>query len=178
MRELPAAAWGSGCGEVMGRAGLGGVELLPAPAELNKCLFVACPGVLGRAGTRSQRSQRSQHSQRSSRRAGRWFPRGCCRAPAPASAVLTCHHLSVPRRALQHTNLLQCLAQCAEVTPYLLVMEFCPLVSPPQPPCPVLLAKVLPRVPQGRARSSAQLGTAEPVGSPWLVTVTPPCRVT
>ncbi|KAH0629356.1 hypothetical protein JD844_011376 [Phrynosoma platyrhinos] len=30
-------------------------------------------------------------------------------------------------RALQHTNLLQCLAQCAEVTPYLLVMEFCPL---------------------------------------------------
>ncbi|XP_055651157.1 serine/threonine-protein kinase LMTK1 isoform X2 [Falco peregrinus] len=32
-----------------------------------------------------------------------------------------------PYRALQHTNLLQCLAQCAEVTPYLLVMEFCPL---------------------------------------------------
>lgn len=37
--------------------------------------------------------------------------------------------LALPRRALQHTNLLQCLAQCAEVTPYLLVMEFCPLVS-------------------------------------------------
>ncbi|XP_057630198.1 serine/threonine-protein kinase LMTK1 isoform X2 [Chionomys nivalis] len=32
-----------------------------------------------------------------------------------------------PYRALQHGNLLQCLAQCAEVTPYLLVMEFCPL---------------------------------------------------
>uniref|UniRef100_A0A8C8RZQ6 non-specific serine/threonine protein kinase n=1 Tax=Pelusios castaneus TaxID=367368 RepID=A0A8C8RZQ6_9SAUR len=32
-----------------------------------------------------------------------------------------------PYRALQHTNLLQCMAQCAEVTPYLLVMEFCPL---------------------------------------------------
>ncbi|XP_061471754.1 serine/threonine-protein kinase LMTK1 isoform X2 [Rhineura floridana] len=32
-----------------------------------------------------------------------------------------------PYRALQHTSLLQCLAQCAEVTPYLLVMEFCPL---------------------------------------------------
>lgn len=32
-------------------------------------------------------------------------------------------------RALQHSNLLQCLAQCAEVTPYLLVMELCPLVS-------------------------------------------------
>lgn len=32
-----------------------------------------------------------------------------------------------PYRALQHPNLLQCLAQCAEVTPYLLVMEFCPL---------------------------------------------------
>ncbi|XP_028709445.1 serine/threonine-protein kinase LMTK1 isoform X2 [Peromyscus leucopus] len=32
-----------------------------------------------------------------------------------------------PYRTLQHSNLLQCLAQCAEVTPYLLVMEFCPL---------------------------------------------------
>ncbi|XP_077022307.1 serine/threonine-protein kinase LMTK1 [Tamandua tetradactyla] len=32
-----------------------------------------------------------------------------------------------PYRALQHSNLLQCLAQCAEVTPYLLVLEFCPL---------------------------------------------------
>ncbi|KAG8446501.1 hypothetical protein GDO86_014091 [Hymenochirus boettgeri] len=32
-----------------------------------------------------------------------------------------------PYRVLQHANLLQCLAQCAEITPYLLVMEFCPL---------------------------------------------------
>ncbi|KAM5272724.1 serine/threonine-protein kinase LMTK1 [Ctenodactylus gundi] len=32
-----------------------------------------------------------------------------------------------PYRALQHSSLLQCLAQCTEVTPYLLVMEFCPL---------------------------------------------------
>ncbi|NXH40552.1 LMTK1 kinase, partial [Dicaeum eximium] len=48
-----------------------------------------------------------------------------------------------PYRALQHTNLLQCLAQCAEVTPYLLVMEFCPLVSPCAP---------LPAVPRGWAR--------------------------
>ncbi|XP_072795905.1 serine/threonine-protein kinase LMTK1 isoform X2 [Vicugna pacos] len=32
-----------------------------------------------------------------------------------------------PYRALQHSNLLQCLAQCAEVTPYLLVLEFCPM---------------------------------------------------
>ncbi|XP_055096794.1 serine/threonine-protein kinase LMTK1 isoform X1 [Symphalangus syndactylus] len=32
-----------------------------------------------------------------------------------------------PYRALKHSNLLQCLAQCTEVTPYLLVMEFCPL---------------------------------------------------
>ncbi|XP_049714767.1 serine/threonine-protein kinase LMTK1 [Elephas maximus indicus] len=32
-----------------------------------------------------------------------------------------------PYRALQHSNLLPCLAQCTEVTPYLLVMEFCPL---------------------------------------------------
>ncbi|XP_068434948.1 serine/threonine-protein kinase LMTK1 isoform X2 [Clinocottus analis] len=32
-----------------------------------------------------------------------------------------------PYRALQHPALLQYLAQCSEVTPYLLVMEFCPL---------------------------------------------------
>ncbi|KAM4536015.1 serine/threonine-protein kinase LMTK1 isoform 2-T3 [Fundulus diaphanus] len=32
-----------------------------------------------------------------------------------------------PYRTLQHHALLQCLAQCSEVTPYLLVMEFCPL---------------------------------------------------
>lgn len=32
-----------------------------------------------------------------------------------------------PFRTLQHPALLQCLAQCTEVTPYLLVMEFCPL---------------------------------------------------
>ncbi|XP_061740931.1 serine/threonine-protein kinase LMTK1 isoform X1 [Nerophis ophidion] len=32
-----------------------------------------------------------------------------------------------PFRTLQHPALLQCLAQCSEVTPYLLVMEFCPL---------------------------------------------------
>ncbi|XP_018600966.2 serine/threonine-protein kinase LMTK1 isoform X2 [Scleropages formosus] len=32
-----------------------------------------------------------------------------------------------PFRALQHPALLQCLAQCTEVTPYLLVMEFCHL---------------------------------------------------
>ncbi|XP_056143856.1 LOW QUALITY PROTEIN: serine/threonine-protein kinase LMTK1-like [Lampris incognitus] len=32
-----------------------------------------------------------------------------------------------PYRSLQHPALLQCLAQCSEVTPYLLVMEFCPL---------------------------------------------------
>jgi len=32
-----------------------------------------------------------------------------------------------PYRALQHSNLIQCLAQCAEATPHLLVMEFCPM---------------------------------------------------
>uniref|UniRef100_A0A1A8R4U1 non-specific serine/threonine protein kinase n=1 Tax=Nothobranchius rachovii TaxID=451742 RepID=A0A1A8R4U1_9TELE len=32
-----------------------------------------------------------------------------------------------PYLTLQHPALLQCLAQCSEVTPYLLVMEFCPL---------------------------------------------------
>uniref|UniRef100_A0A3Q3WI78 non-specific serine/threonine protein kinase n=1 Tax=Mola mola TaxID=94237 RepID=A0A3Q3WI78_MOLML len=32
-----------------------------------------------------------------------------------------------PYRTLQHPAVLQCLAQCSEVTPYLLVMEFCPL---------------------------------------------------
>lgn len=31
--------------------------------------------------------------------------------------------------ALQHPALLQCLAQCTEITPCLLVLEFCPLVS-------------------------------------------------
>lgn len=47
-----------------------------------------------------------------------------------------------PNRALQHSNLLQCLAQCAEVTPYLLVMEFCPLVSP-RAPLPALPPRAL-----------------------------------
>ncbi|XP_068605938.1 serine/threonine-protein kinase LMTK1-like [Brachionichthys hirsutus] len=32
-----------------------------------------------------------------------------------------------PYQTLQHPALLQCLAQCSEVTPYLLVMELCPL---------------------------------------------------
>ncbi|XP_060889344.1 serine/threonine-protein kinase LMTK1 isoform X2 [Labrus mixtus] len=32
-----------------------------------------------------------------------------------------------PYRTLQHPALMHCLAQCTEVTPYLLVMEFCPL---------------------------------------------------
>ncbi|KAM9783421.1 serine/threonine-protein kinase LMTK1-like isoform 2-T2 [Syngnathus typhle] len=32
-----------------------------------------------------------------------------------------------PYRTLQHAALLQCLAQCSEVTPHLLLMEFCPL---------------------------------------------------
>nr|XP_061807790.1 serine/threonine-protein kinase LMTK1-like [Nerophis lumbriciformis] len=32
-----------------------------------------------------------------------------------------------PYRVLQHSSLLQCLAQCTDVTPFLLVMEFCPL---------------------------------------------------
>ncbi|XP_062874603.1 serine/threonine-protein kinase LMTK1 [Trichomycterus rosablanca] len=32
-----------------------------------------------------------------------------------------------PYRTLQHPALLQCLAQCTDVTPYLLIMEYCPL---------------------------------------------------
>ncbi|KAI4903780.1 hypothetical protein NFI96_016460, partial [Prochilodus magdalenae] len=32
-----------------------------------------------------------------------------------------------PYRTLHHPALLQCLAQCTEVTPYLLIMEYCPL---------------------------------------------------
>ncbi|XP_072522702.1 serine/threonine-protein kinase LMTK1 isoform X2 [Salminus brasiliensis] len=32
-----------------------------------------------------------------------------------------------PYRSLQHPALVQCLAQCTEVTPYLLIMELCPL---------------------------------------------------
>ncbi|XP_071029839.1 serine/threonine-protein kinase LMTK1-like [Oncorhynchus clarkii lewisi] len=44
-----------------------------------------------------------------------------------------------PYRALQNPALLQCLAQCSEVTPYLLVMEFCPLVreTSPSPLTPI-----------------------------------------
>ena len=51
------------------------------------------------------------------------------------------------RRALQHSNLLRCLAQCAEVTPYLLVMEFCPMVS--RPPRPRLSTLSFPPGPEG-----------------------------
>ncbi|XP_032312496.1 serine/threonine-protein kinase LMTK1 isoform X10 [Camelus ferus] len=50
------------------------------------------------------------------------------RPPAPSCPA--CESGGQPvgsRRALQHSNLLQCLAQCAEVTPYLLVLEFCPM---------------------------------------------------
>ncbi|XP_023507591.1 serine/threonine-protein kinase LMTK1 isoform X2 [Equus caballus] len=58
-----------------------------------------------------------------------------------------------PYRALQHSNLLQCLAQCAEVTPYLLVMEFCPMgdlkgylrsfrVAESMPPDPLTLQRM------------------------------------
>lgn len=36
--------------------------------------------------------------------------------------------LKLSHRTLQHPALLQCLAQCTEVTPFLLVMEFCPMV--------------------------------------------------
>lgn len=75
--------------------------------------------------------------------AGRWFPGGCRCPHIPAGITLMCSRCSAPHRALQHTNLLQCLAQCAEVTPYLLVMEFCPLVSPMCPPCPIPLPRML-----------------------------------
>lgn len=83
---------------------------------------------------------------------GRRFS-GCCHQPSHPSPstvramVPTRPRCCAPHRALQHTNLLQCLAQCAEVTPYLLVMEFCPLVSPCGP---------VPLV------SPGVLGTAEP----------------
>ncbi|XP_051795757.1 serine/threonine-protein kinase LMTK1 isoform X2 [Acanthochromis polyacanthus] len=48
---------------------------------------------------------------------------------ASASVQEQMHFLeeAQPYRALQHPALLHCLAQCTEVTPYLLVMEFCPL---------------------------------------------------
>ncbi|XP_045155730.1 serine/threonine-protein kinase LMTK1 isoform X2 [Echinops telfairi] len=48
---------------------------------------------------------------------------------ASASVQEQSHFLeeAQPYRALQHNNLLPCLAQCVEVTPYLLVMELCPL---------------------------------------------------
>ncbi|XP_054615510.1 serine/threonine-protein kinase LMTK1 isoform X2 [Dunckerocampus dactyliophorus] len=58
-----------------------------------------------------------------------------------------------PFRTLQHPSLLQCLAQCSEVTPYLLVMEFCPLgdlksylrgcrVTDSEPPDPLILQRM------------------------------------
>ncbi|KAM9843721.1 serine/threonine-protein kinase LMTK1 [Aulostomus maculatus] len=58
-----------------------------------------------------------------------------------------------PYRTLQHPALLQCLAQCSEVTPYLLVMEFCPLgdlksylcgcrVSDSETPDPLILQRM------------------------------------
>lgn len=75
---------------------------------------MVCTGALGRAGTRLQPFPAAPTLEERQQ--------GC--SPHGASMPL-----ALPRRALQHTNLLQCLAQCAEVTPYLLVMEFCPLVS-------------------------------------------------
>ncbi|KAM3598514.1 uncharacterized protein V6R79_018980 [Siganus canaliculatus] len=59
-----------------------------------------------------------------------------------------------PYRTLQHPALLQCLAQCSEVTPYLLVMEFCPLgdlksylrgcqVADSETPDPLILQRML-----------------------------------
>lgn len=89
-------------------------------------MLVPAPGAPGspRAG-----------SQRSSRGGRETVPQGLPLFPQPQPAVMpTCPRCFAPHRALQHTNLLQCLAQCAEVTPYLLVMEFCPLVSPVHPP--------------------------------------------
>ncbi|XP_062858953.1 serine/threonine-protein kinase LMTK1 [Trichomycterus rosablanca] len=46
-----------------------------------------------------------------------------------ASVQEQMHFLEEARayRSLQHPALVQCLAQCTEVTPYLLIMEFCPL---------------------------------------------------
>ncbi|XP_038598049.1 LOW QUALITY PROTEIN: serine/threonine-protein kinase LMTK1 [Tachyglossus aculeatus] len=49
------------------------------------------------------------------------------KASASVGAQMQFLEEAQPYRALQHGNLVQCLAQCAEVTPYLLVMEFCPL---------------------------------------------------
>lgn len=102
-----------GCSEVMSMEG--GHRAAPCPMRAKQ--MPLC-GVHRGAGTR-------------------WYPLtavpGCPRAVeerqqgcSPCGASMP---LALPRRALQHTNLLQCLAQCAEVTPYLLVMEFCPLVS-------------------------------------------------
>lgn len=44
--------------------------------------------------------------------------------------ILTCVCVCLGEcyRTLQHPALLQCLAQCTDVTPYLLIMEYCPLV--------------------------------------------------
>lgn len=85
-------------------------------------------------------------------------PRPSCPPPPPSPCpALPC--VGAPsacrlHRALKHSNLLQCLAQCAEVTPYLLVMEFCPMVSV-HPPAPVHRAERGPRIP---AERTAELG--------------------
>lgn len=69
------------------------------------------------------------------------LPHPCRASPPPRPPAPSCPEFESggqpvgSRRALQHSNLLQCLAQCAEVTPYLLVMEFCPMVSGRAPLC-------------------------------------------
>ncbi|XP_045692844.1 serine/threonine-protein kinase LMTK1 isoform X3 [Phyllostomus hastatus] len=56
-----------------------------------------------------------------------YSPPPCPSAPPSCPAWASGGQPVGSRRALQHSNLLRCLAQCAEVTPYLLVMEFCPM---------------------------------------------------
>ena len=89
------------------------------------------------------------------------------RRPAWASCPGRVRGFCCSRRALQHSNLLQCLAQCAEVTPYLLVMEFCPMVSGLRPGPPAL-PWASPRWAQPPRRGAvAELGTPPPPPSAW-----------
>lgn len=98
------------------------------------------------------------------------LPHPCRASPPPRPPAPSCPEFESggqpvgSRRALQHSNLLQCLAQCAEVTPYLLVMEFCPMVSGRAPLCqrPSVRPSVLPCGARRRGSPSHRGRLAEP----------------
>ncbi|XP_051771557.1 serine/threonine-protein kinase LMTK1 isoform X3 [Ctenopharyngodon idella] len=87
------------------------------------CLSLVCLCICVSVGCRSQVLLGEVHSGLSSTQAV------VKELKASASVQDQMHFLEEarPYRSLQHPALVQCLAQCTEVTPYLVVMEFCPL---------------------------------------------------